>query len=137
MRFAQPETWFQHPTIFGAVLGILTLSVAFLLPRDAAIQFAAITLAVTGGAYAGFALQDSRSRILWVEMLGALAFAAASLAGLWITPFAIPAAYILHAVWDMLHHRGRVISTGVPGWYIPFCIVFDLLTASGLLALWL
>ena len=52
MRFAQPETWFQHPTIFGAVLGILTLSAAFLLPRDAAIQFAAITLAVTGGAYA-------------------------------------------------------------------------------------
>ena len=135
MRFSSPQSWLE-PSIIGAALAIPALAFAFLLPREAAIEFAAITLAVTAGAYAGFALQDPRRPVLWVEMTGAVAFAAAALLGLWLTPYAIPAAYVLHAVWDLLHHRGRIVSTGVPSWYIPFCIVFDLTAAAGLLALW-
>ena len=89
-----------------------------------AIQFGAITTGGDGAdAYAGFALQDSRSRILRVEMLGGTGvrgrFSRRIVASrlsryrrlTYSTRFG-----------DMLHHRGRVISTGVPGWYIPFCL---------------
>ena len=41
-----------------------------------------------------------------------------------------------HAVWDLLHHNGA-FGAPVPKWYIPFCVVFDLLAAAFFLVLYL
>lgn len=125
----------RHPAMAGAVLSLLSLPVHLLLPEAVSIQFAAIILGLVAGIYAGFALQDGRARILAIEGLAVLAFLALALAGLVWSPWLIPAAYVLHGVWDLLHHRQ--ISTKTPSWYPPMCAVYDWVFAAGLVGCWL
>ncbi len=125
----------RHPAMAGATLSLLSLPVHLLLTDAVSIQFAAIILCLVAGIYAGFALQDGRARILAMEGLAALAFLAFALAGLVWSPWFIPAAYGLHGVWDLLHHRQ--ISTRMPSWYPPMCAVYDWVFAAGLCVLWI
>ncbi len=37
------------------------------------------------------------------EVTGALGFLGAALAGLWVTPWIVPAAYARHGIWDYAH----------------------------------
>lgn len=125
----------QHPAMAGAVLSLLSLPFHLVLPEAVSIQFAAVILGLVAGIYAGFALQDGRAHILAIEGLVALAFLAFALAGLIWSPWLIPAAYVLHGVWDILHHRR--ITTATPSWYPPMCAVYDGIFAAGLCALWI
>ena len=125
----------RHPAVAGAVLSLLSLPVHLVLPEVTSNQFAAVILGLVAGLYAGFALQDGRARILAMEGLAALAFLAFALAGLVWSPWFIPAAYGLHGVWDLLHHRQ--ISTRLPSWYPPMCAVYDWVFAAGLCVLWI
>jgi hypothetical protein len=124
----------RHPAMAGAVLSLLSLPVHLVLPEAVSIPFAAVILGLVAGIYVGFALQDGRRRILAIEGLAALAFLAFALAGLTWSPWFIPAAYALHGVWDLLHHRQ--ITTAMPFWYPPMCAVYDWVFANGLSALW-
>ena len=125
----------RHPAMAGAVLSLLSLPVHLLLTDAVSIQFAAIILGLVAGIYAGFALQDGRAQILAIEGLAALAFLAFALAGLVWSPWFIPAAYGLHGVWDLLHHRK--ITTRLPSWYPPMCAVYDWVFAAGLCVFWI
>ena len=40
--------------------------------------------------------------------------------------------YILHGLWDVAHHR---TSLPMPGWYVPLCLVYDVLAAFALWAI--
>jgi len=125
----------KNPSRVGAILALGTLPLHVIVSQSVSIQVAAIVLTLVAGIYVGFAVHDGRSVILAAESLVALAFASAALAGLIMTHWAIPVAYMLHGFWDLAHHRR--ITTSMPGWYVPFCAVFDWVFAAGLTAIWI
>ena len=129
------EIFSGRPARLGAGLALVSLPAHFLLAPTASHQLAASVLALVAGIYVGFAIQDGRAKTLAVEGTFALGFVAVALAGLWVSPWAIPVAYLLHGLWDVAHHRG--IDTVMPAWYVPFCAVFDWVFAADLTVAWL
>lgn len=125
----------HHPGKVGAGLSLASLPVHFLVPATASHELAAVLLAMVAGIYVGFAVQDGRATALRTEGLVALAFVAAALIGLWVTVWTVPAAYALHGLWDLAHHRR--ITTAMPAWYVPFCAVYDWIFVAGLIVAWL
>ena len=124
-----------RPATIGAVLALSSLPAHLLLPVSASHEAAAVVLTLVAGIYVGFALQDGRAGAIITEGVVASGFIAAALAGLWVSVWAIPAAYVLHGLWDVAHHR--TVTTAMPGWYVPFCAVFDWVFAAGLAAIWI
>jgi len=127
----------HRPTWLGAGLSALLIPVHLFVAQPLSIQISALLLAVIAGAYIGFAAVDGRASALLVELTGAALFSLAALAGLNGYPLAIPIAFMAHAGWDWLHHGRAHFGAAVPGWYIPFCVVIDLLVGGALLILYL
>ncbi|HEU4683959.1 MAG TPA: DUF6010 family protein [Nitrospira sp.] len=124
-----------HPYGAGLLLGVATIVVLLGLSQPLARQWAALLLALIGGAYVGFAARDGRPGANLIELTGALAFAAVGLLGLQFNPLWIAAGYLAHGFWDLLHHRhGSYADT--PRWYIPFCVVYDWIVGAFLLVWW-
>lgn len=124
----------RSPARLGAVFALATLPVHLVLTPAASHHLAAVVLGVVAGIYVGFALQDGRARMLAVEAAVALLFVAAALAGLWVSAWLIPAAYLAHGLWDFAHHRH--VTTAMPRWYVPLCAVYDWIFATGLMTIW-
>jgi len=115
----------KKPLWLGSILVGIMLPVHFVVPMILSVQIAAVTLAIIGGAYIGFAAVDGSPRALTTELFGAGLFGTAAIIGLTIWPLAIPVGILLHAVWDCAHHNGG-FGAKVPSWYIPFCVWIDL-----------
>lgn len=137
-------TRLASPALIGSGLAAASLPVHVVLARAASVELAALTLAAVGAVYAGFGLQRGTLRQAAAEVAVALAFAAAALAGLWVSAWAIPGAFAAHAAWDLAHHRhgqpaptARASLVAVPSWYPPFCAVYDVVFAAGLATAWL
>ena len=124
------------PSAVGAGLFLAFAPVHLLVSEDISVAIAALTLALIGGAYIGFGASDGATRIFWMELGVAIFYAIMALAGLLWSPLALPLGLAAHAVWDLLHHNGA-FGAPVPKWYIPFCVVFDLLAAAFFLVLYL
>jgi hypothetical protein len=84
----------------------------------------------------GFAVINGREQAFVSEVTVAITFAALALCGLVISPWIIPVGLMGHAVWDMLHHRKSHLLTDVPKWYVPFCIIIDVILAAVLALSW-
>ena len=106
-----------------------------LLEQADSLALAAVTLALIGGAYIGFGAADGRRSVFWSELAVALVFGAAAVAGLLWHWAALPLGLALHALWDLAHHNAVRLAR-VPHWYIPFCVVFDLMAAAFLVLLY-
>jgi hypothetical protein len=64
-------------------------------------------------------------------------FALAGVLGLLLWPILIPIAYFAHALWDFAHHvRLRLPLVAIPAWYVPWCVVIDVIVGAGLLVIW-
>jgi len=63
-----------------------------------------------------------------LEIAAGIAFIAMAVLGLWWSSLWIAVGYVLHGVYDFLHHP-RGIRTGVRRWFPPFCATFDWLVA--------
>jgi hypothetical protein len=114
---------------------LATVPVFILLPKSVAHQWGALLLSLIAGAYVGFAARDGRAGANLIELAGAMAFAAAGLAGLLFNPLLIAGGYVVHGFWDLFHHRhGPYADT--PHWYIPFCAVYDWIVGSFLVSWW-
>lgn len=124
-----------RPTWLGLALFVLTLPAHLLLEQAGSLALAAVTLALIGGAYIGFGAADGRQSVFWTELAVALIFGAAAIVGLLWHWAALPLGLALHALWDLAHHDARRLA-GVPRWYIPFCVVFDLMAAAFLVLLY-
>ena len=124
-----------HPYGAGVLLAAASVPVFLVLSESLARQWAALLLAMIGGAYVGFAARDGRPSANIIELAGGLGFAGVGLAGLYMSPLLIAAGYLAHGLWDLLHHRhGPYADT--PQWYIPFCVVYDWLVGMFLLLWW-
>lgn len=127
---------FSGPSAVGAGLFVVAAPVHLLVPQEISVAVAPVTLALVGGAYIGFGATARSLKTFWSELGVAVLFGGAALAGLLWNALALPAGLAAHAGLDLLHHGGRV-GAPVPRWHIPFCVVFDLLAAGFLLALYL
>jgi hypothetical protein len=117
--------------VFLAVaVGLFATSVG--LDRDRAF-YPTVTL-VIAFLYALFAVMGGSPEALVAESLAGAVFAALAVAGFRASLWVVVAALAAHGVFDLVH--GRLISNpGVPAWWPPFCLAYDV-TASGYLA-WL
>jgi hypothetical protein len=125
----------RSPAAIGALLAVATLPLHLLFSRMHSEQFAAVLLAAIGAIYAGFGLQTGNRTQIAIEVIVALGFFSAALGGLWVTPWIVPAAYVMHGIWDYSHHKGSRL-TPIPLWYPPFCAVYDWVAAAGLVVIW-
>jgi hypothetical protein len=125
----------EHPYWSGVVLAAATIPVFIVLPEPIAKVWAALLLAVIGGAYIGFAARDGRPHANLIELLGGLGFGLVALAGLSLNAAWIGGGYIAHGFWDLVHHRPG-LHADTPKWYIPFCVVYDWIVGAFLIV-WL
>ncbi len=126
-----------RPIATGIAVGVATLAPHAFLPPQASLGFAAIVIALIAGIYFGFAVMNGSPRDQFVEFNVTGAFALAALLGLLIWPILLPLAYFAHALWDLAHHnRLRLPLVAIPRWYVPWCVVIDLIVGAGLIAIW-
>jgi hypothetical protein len=118
--------------IGGFLLALLTIRALYLFSSPVSYQLFALFLAYTACTYVGAALSDSRLKWISVEfVVSALFFSFAAL-GLIVSPVWLAMGFILHGIWDMLHHP-KMIKTKVIKWFPPLCAVFDFVVAAYIL----
>ena len=105
-------------------LATLTCLVGYILPFYKSVDFYGILLAMIAGVYIGFAINDGRRDKLILEVVVALGFCMLVLIGMWKWPILIAVGYLLHAVWDLLHHPFK-LGARVKTWYPPVCAIYD------------
>ena len=122
----------------GALLAVATIPLHLLLSKTQSEQFAAVLLAACGAIYIGFSLQKGNLAQIATELTVATGFIAAALAGLWVTPWIVPAAWAAHGIWDYAHHQGSKLASipsrlvSIPLWYPPVCAFADWVVAASL-----
>lgn len=127
----------RRPLLTGVAVGVVTLVPHAFLPVQASLGYAAVVIALIAGIYFGFAVVNGSPRDQMVEFSVTGAFAVASLLGLLVWPVVLPLAYFGHALWDLAHHnRSRLSLVQIPQWYVPWCIVIDVIVGTGMLVIW-
>ena len=137
LRHQHPSIFARRPNMTGVAVGIGSLLPHVFLPAQASLSFAALLVALIAGVYFGFAVVSGSPRHQFVEFTVASLFAVAALLGLVAWPILLPLAYLAHALWDFLHHnRSRFDLVTIPAWYVPWCVIIDLIVGGGLLVIW-
>ena len=113
----------------GAALALsVGLSATFLgLDRDRA--FYPTVMIVIASYYGLFAIMGGSIQVLAFESIAIVAFLVASIAGFKRSLWLVAAALAAHGVFDFVH--GQLIANpGVPLWWPPFCLVYDVVAAA-------
>jgi hypothetical protein len=127
----------RRPLLTGVAVGIGSLLPHAFLSPEASLGFAAVLIALIAGIYFGFAVVNGSSRQQMIEFNVAGMFAVAGLLGLLYWPVLLAIAYFAHAAWDFAHHnRARFSLVAIPQWYVPWCVVIDVIVGVGLLVIW-
>lgn len=132
-----PSAFARRPILTGIAVGAATLVPHAFLSPQASLGFAAVLIALIAGVYFGFAVARGSGRDQMVEFNVSAMFAVAGLLGLLYWPILLPLAYIAHAGWDLAHHnRARLPLVAIPQWYVPWCVVIDVIVGVGLVGIW-
>lgn len=127
----------RNPVLTGFGVGVGSLLPHAFLSPQASLGFAAVLIALIAGIYFGFAVVNGSPRHQFVEFSVAGLFAIAGLVGLLARPVLLPLAYFAHALWDLAHHnRAHFSLVAIPRWYVPWCVVIDVVIGVGLLLIW-
>ena len=127
----------RRPVLTGIVVGVVTLAPHLFLQPEAAVGYAAVVIAMIAGVYFGFAVMNGSPRDQMVEFNVAGLFAVAGLLGFLLWPVLLPIAYFSHAAWDFAHHnRLRSPLVSIPAWYVPWCVIIDVIVGVGLIVIW-
>jgi hypothetical protein len=110
-------------------LALTTMLIALLLPVEIARLVLAMSLAVIGGIYLGFALAEDKLSSLAIESVQFVLFFLVALGVVTVSWWFLAGGYFAHGLWDFAHHP-RGIRTKVPAWYIPACVVYDWLVGA-------
>ena len=133
----QPSLFARKPVLTGIAVGIVTLAPHLFLKPEASVGYAAIVIALIAGVYFGFAVMNGSSRDHKVEFNLAGLFAVSGLLGFLLWPLLLPLAYFAHGAWDFAHHnRLRFPLVSIPAWYVPWCVVIDVIVGVGLIVVW-
>jgi hypothetical protein len=133
-RSPTPPSWQLRgqswPVAVGLALATLTIVVSERLPPTFAADLHAMILVFIAAPYAGFASIDGRTREMTREFVGIAVFCLLAVLGLWVWQPLWIVGYAGHALWDALHRPGSHFGAEVVGWYVPFCVVYDLVVAG-------
>tara|TARA_R110002096_G_scaffold11544_1_gene42434 strand:+ start:247 stop:651 length:405 start_codon:yes stop_codon:yes gene_type:complete len=127
----------ENPMRGGLIVGLVASAPHLIVPMDWSVAIAALTLVLIAGIYVGFAIMNGREKAFTTEASVAVTFSLLGLGGLLFSAWIIPIGLIGHAIWDMLHHRKSHLLADVPTWYVPFCIVVDVVLAVVLVISWI
>ena len=126
-----------YPLSTSIAVGVATLAPHAFFTPEASRAFAAIVIALIAGIYFGFGVVNGSPRQQFIEFTVAGLFATAGLVGFLLWPILLPAAYLAHALWDFAHHnRARLSLVAIPAWYVPWCVIIDVIVGAGLLWMW-
>lgn len=114
--------------IIGVIAAVVSMVVLQLIPYEKRNDILAVLLAGIAGIYVGFALMDGHTVEIVIESIAAAAFILVALFGRWKSAYYIGAGFILHGVWDWLHHA--VIDTKVVNGYPDFCAIYDIIVGA-------
>jgi hypothetical protein len=115
--------------LVGSVLALLVgLFASFVgLDRDRAF-YPAVTI-VIASYYALFAVMGGTAQTLATESLVILVFMGLAVAGFRTSLWLVVGALAAHGLFDLVH--GRLIANpGVPAWWPPFCLAYDVVAAA-------
>jgi hypothetical protein len=133
----EPSVFARRPILTAIVIGVGSLLPHAFLPREASLGLAAILIALIAGIYFGFEVVNGSGRDQFVEFNVTSMFAVAGLLGILYWPVLLPGAYLGHAAWDLAHHnRARLSLVAIPQWYVPWCVVIDVIVGAGLFVIW-
>ena len=133
----EPSVFARRPVLTGVGVGVATLVPHAFLAPEASLGFAAIVIALIAGIYFGFAVMNGSARDQLVEFNVTGLFALAAILGLLLWPLLLPIAYFAHALWDFGHHnRLNLPLVAIPRWYVPWCVVIDVIVGAGLIVIW-
>jgi hypothetical protein len=111
----------------GGILAWILVVVARRRSRDRAQTLYALALAIAAALYVVFVAVGAPER-LPIEVAGFLLFGAIAWLGTRIWPYAVAGGWLVHIVWDVVLHPPAA-GDGVPWWYPPLCIGFDVIVA--------
>ena len=103
------------PELFGAGLFEITGPLRLFLELNASVAVAAVTTALIGGAYVGFSAAYGKPHAFWSELGVAILFATAAVLEMLWHWFAPQLSLALHALWDVLHHKGTILRGSPDG----------------------
>jgi hypothetical protein len=120
--------------LVGAVLALsVGLSATFLgLDRDR--PFYPTVMIVIASYYALFAVMGGSAHGLAVESIVIVAFLGAAIAGFRMSLWLVVAALAAHGLFDFIHGH-LIVNPGVPAWWPPFCLSYDVVAAAYLASL--
>ncbi|MFC1791917.1 DUF6010 family protein [Gemmatimonadota bacterium] len=119
----------------GLLAGGITMGVAAVFPETLVFPFFAVVLGVAAGIYPGMAMASSEGGYPAVEWMAALGFVAMGMVGLWVSPLYLAVAWLLHGLWDLLHHI-TALGDGIPEGYPGFCLAYDVVIGGFVAYMW-
>jgi hypothetical protein len=120
--------------LIGVVLALAVGAVGTLFRLDRDRAFYPTIMIVIALYYVLFAVMGGSNRALGVEATVMVVFFAASIIGFKYSLWLVAAALAMHGLFDLVHQR-LIANPGVPVWWPPFCLTYDVV-AAGYLA-WL
>lgn len=119
------------PYVIGLVLSLGVAAFSRLVGFDRDRAFYPIVLMVIASYYVLFAAMSQSMPTVVIESLVMTGFVMAAIAGFKSSGWIVVAALAGHGIFDVVH--GNVIeNSGVPVWWPPFCLAYDLGAAGGL-----
>jgi hypothetical protein len=122
----------------GAIVGVVLAGLVSLFARlvglDRDRAFYPTVLVVVAHYYVLFAVMGGSAHALLVEILVMAGFSVAAVVGFKRNLWLVAGALAGHGVFDLVHGH-LVVNPGVPAWWPPFCLAYDVV-AAGILA-WL
>ncbi|MFI5783896.1 hypothetical protein [Nocardia sp. NPDC051570] len=138
-RLPAHRDWISSRVAVAAALAACAATVlgAATLDQRIAVEITALLVAMMYGVYFGFAIAEGTARDLAIESLFIGVGCTTAVLALEHGPGWLAVGLILHGIWDLLHHPDhRIVGTpGAPGWYVPFCAVYDFTAAVTVLVL--
>ena len=119
------------PYAVGVVLALLTVILARYVGFDRDRAFYPAIVIIVAHYYVLFAVMGGSTSALIVESVVMIAFVAAAVLGFKFNVWLVVAALAGHGVFDFVHGY-LVTNPGVPVWWPPFCLAYDVTAAAGL-----
>lgn len=119
----------------GLLASGITMGVAAVFPETLVFPFFAGILGLIAGVYPGLAMAGEEEGHPTVQWIAAVVTVILGLMGLWLTPSFLLGAWVLHALWSVLHPFTG-LGDGIPEGYPRFCVSYDLVTACFIAYMW-
>jgi hypothetical protein len=115
--------------IVGVVLALAVSALARLAGFDRDRAFYPTLLVVVASYYVLFAVMSSSPDALRVESMVMTGFVVAAGIGFRFNLWLVVVALAAHGLFDLVHARW-VTNPGVPAWWPPFCLAYDVVAAG-------